>query len=89
MSKTSDLIFDNKEDFVKNNPQLSVTKLVPNYTAIRAILRNGQSVAGVTLSEIKKGETKATANPTLAEQLSSSQRPQFIEEAHKKLAGNS
>lgn len=51
MSKKSDLVFDNVDEFLKANPNLAITKPVPNTAAIRAILRAGGTLNGVKLVE--------------------------------------
>lgn len=57
--KKSDLIFDNVDEFLKANPNLAITKPVPNTAAIRAILRAGGTLEGVKLVEAEK----TPANP--------------------------
>jgi len=68
MSKKSDIKFDNLADFIANNPTLVVSKVIPehvqkspNYAAIRAILRSGGALEGVSIVEAVKHEPAAPA----------------------------
>lgn len=56
MSKKNDVQFDDEEQFLKDNPKLTVTRPVPNYAAIRAILRSGAELEGCRLVEIETSE---------------------------------
>ncbi len=56
MPKTSDLVFDNVDEFLKNNPTFAIRKLVLNTAAIRAVLREGTVIEGVRLVEGKPDE---------------------------------
>lgn len=67
MSKKTDLLFADEEKFLTDNPHFSITKPTPNYAAIRAVLRSGQKIEGVTIVEVAKpartlGEALHAAN---------------------------
>lgn len=61
MSKKTDLKFANVDKFLQENPHFAVTKPVPNYAAIRAVLRAGQVIPGVEIVEIES-EAPPTEN---------------------------